>query len=295
MELAITPVRSHHGTSFCAFLRDITERKRMEAQSLQTQKMESLGQLAGGIAHDFNNMLCGIIGYADLALSQLAEDDPNRENFEYILNAGHRASGLTKQILTFSRQGISEPEPTDVTAILANVSEMLRHTLRKDITLIVRCPSEPAFVMANTVNLEQVLLNFVINAADAIAGQGTITVEVTSYNRSHSTPHQIDRNAMSEVVAIKVSDTGSGIAPEIRAKIFDPFFTTKPVGKGTGLGLATVYGIVKTFGGQIHLDSELGSGTTFTVYFAQVSSDAAISSTPPVVALPGRCPMNPGN
>ena len=243
-------------------IQDVTERKQLEAQFAQAQKMESVGRLAGGVAHDFNNLLTVILGESELVLAELAEGDAKRPALEEITTAGRRAADLTRQLLAFSRQQVIQPTTFNLSDLIANDGRMLPRLIGEDIDLVCQLPSEPVFVRADRGQVDQVLLNLVVNARDAMPGGGKLTIETgrvtldEEYAGAHSyvTP--------GEYALLAVSDSGTGISPEVRAKIFEPFFTTKGHGQGTGLGLATCYGIVKQAGGHIEVYSEVGLGTT---------------------------------
>ncbi len=244
---------------------DITERKGLEAQLRQAQKLESIGQLAGGIAHDFNNILTVIQGHASLLLSNRALSDSTLDSAQQIAFASERAANLTRQLLTFSRKQVMQPRALNLNDIVGNMMKMLRRILREDVTLKVNCASNSA-VHADAGMLEQVLMNLAVNARDAMPNGGELIIS-TSDERIG--PEYLQASAYGtpgDFVCLSVSDTGCGIPPDVLPRIFEPFFTTKAVGQGTGLGLATVYGIVHQHRGWIKVYSEPGSGTTFRIY-----------------------------
>ena len=251
-------------------LRDISERKRAEEQLRQSQKMEAVGQLAGGVAHDFNNLLTAIIGYSDLLRARLREGDRLRKYVQEIKKAGERAASLTRQLLAFSRRQVMVPQVLDLNSVVGNVQKMLRRLIGEDIDLLTVPGPGLGRVKADPGQMEQVILNLVLNARDAMPQGGKLTIETgnvdldESYTRSHLdvTP--------GPYAMLVVSDSGCGMDAETLSHIFEPFYTTKEEGKGTGLGLATVYGIVKQSGGHISVASDPGKGTTFKIYLPRV-------------------------
>ncbi|HVO82429.1 MAG TPA: PAS domain S-box protein [Terriglobales bacterium] len=268
LEKTIAPVRDAEGriTHFISNDRDITERRRLEAQLLQAQKMDAIGKLAGGVAHDFNNLLMVISAYAELMLDAVAPEDPLRHNLQEILTAARRAADLTRQLLAFSRKQLQSLRLLDLNSVIQDISKMLPRLIGEDIELVVVPGPDLGSVRADPVQIEQVMMNLAANARDAMPGGGKLTIETArvhldeTYVQSHSIVPPGD------YVLLSVADTGQGIAPGHLPHIFEPFYTTKEDGKGTGLGLATVYGIVKQSGGYIWVYSELGLGTTFKIY-----------------------------
>ena len=252
---------------------DITERKRLETQFFQSQKMETIGRLAGGIAHDFNNLLTVIKGYTQLSLNHIQEGDPCRENLEEIKSAAERAAELTNQLLTFSRRQILDMKVLDLNTIVRGLEKMTGRIIGEDIEMFTVLDDHLGRVKTDPGQLEQVILNLVVNARDAMPAGGKLAIETANvvfddtYARTHIsvTP--------GSYVMLSVSDTGYGISPEIKELIFEPFFTTKEEGKGTGLGLSTIYGIVKQSGGNIWVYSEPGQGTTFKIYLPRIEEE----------------------
>jgi PAS domain S-box-containing protein len=268
-------------TGFQGICRDITERKQSEgereklrSQLMQVQKLESVGQLAGGIAHDFNNLLTTILGNVGLMLMDIPEDDPLREGVEEVKTSGERAAALTKQLLAFSRKQILQPEVMNLNGTIRDMEKMLRRMIRENINVQTVLAPNLGRVEADVGQIEQMIMNLVVNAGDAMPEGGTITIETgnvyldDTYAKSH-----IDVTP-GDYVMMSVSDTGIGMTEEVRAQVFEPFFTTKEKGKGTGLGLSTVYGIVKQSNGAIKVFSQSGEGATFKVYLPRVDQSA---------------------
>ena len=254
---------------------DITERRTLEAQFQQAQKMEAVGRLAGGVAHDFNNLLTVILGHCELILDDLDPQSAYRKDITEIQKAGGSAARLTKQLLAFSRKQLIEPALLDMNAALTTLRAMLGRLIGEDIRIVMRLRPEPALVTVDRGQLEQIVMNLAINARDAMPTGGVLTIETglvdldQHYAKTHIevTPGQY--------VALTISDTGVGMTPAVQSRLFEPFFTTKEVGKGTGLGLATVHGIVKRCGGSVNVYSEPGKGASFKVYLPMAEGAAA--------------------
>jgi PAS domain S-box-containing protein len=253
--------------------RNVTERKRLEDQLRQSQKMEAIGQLAGGVAHDFNNLLTAINGYSSLALRRVDDNDLIKSYLEEVIKAGNRAANLTRQLLAFGRKQMLQPVPINLNDIVVDMNKMLRRLIGEDIQLSAQL--EPALytIKADPGQVEQVLVNLVVNARDAMPKGGQLNIETS--NVEYTTKESVISEG--SYVALSVTDTGTGMNAETQARVFEPFFTTKEKGKGTGLGLSTVYGIVKQSGGDIRLISSLDQGTTFNVYFPALKGVAATS------------------
>lgn len=253
--------------------RDITDRKQLEDQFRQAQKMEAVGVLAGGIAHDFNNLLTAINGYSDLALKKMSADEPLRHNIEEIRSAGDRAAALTTQLLAFSRKQLLVPTVHNLNSVITNIENMLRRIIRESIEFRIVLDPELGNIKADAGQIEQVIMNLAINARDAMPNGGTLTIETQNIYLEDDYVSQHISITPGPFVKMIVTDTGEGMDQETRRQIFEPFFTTKGVGKGTGLGLSTVYGIVKQSGGDIMVYSEIGHGTTFKIYLPCVDED----------------------
>jgi PAS domain S-box-containing protein len=267
-EAVISPIRSADGviTNFVAVNRDVTRELQLEEQFRQSQKMEAIGRLAGGVAHDFNNMLELIIGYADLGLDDVAETDPLHEFLVQIRQAGERSANLTRQLLAFARKQAATPRVLDLNRTIEGMLTMLRHLIGEDIEMDWRPDPGIWPVRIDPSQMDQILANHCVNARDAIAGVGRVTIEtgMATYSNEHCSLHP--DCAPGRFVVLTVADNGSGMDEATVAKIFEPFFTTKEAGRGTGLGLATVYGIVSQNGGFIQVSSEPGRGTTFRIH-----------------------------
>jgi two-component system cell cycle sensor histidine kinase/response regulator CckA len=261
---------------------DITERRQLEEQFHQAQKMEAVGRLAGGIAHDFNNLLMVITGYSDILLQGLLVGDPRRADLEQIGKAAQSATALTRQLLAFSRQQVIEPVDVALDAAVASSSTMLKRLIGEDVELVTSLHSATATVRIDPGQLEQVIMNLSVNARDAMPTGGKLTIETAIVDLTEADAIAHWPATSGRFALLAVSDTGVGMDRATQAKIFEPFFTTKEQGKGTGLGLATVHGIVNQSGGFIWLYSELGQGTTFKIYLPLVEGVAAINRASPV-------------
>ena len=259
---------------------DITKRRLLEDQLRQAQKMEAVGQVAGGVAHDFNNMLTAILGNASLVLDALPADDPHRENIEEIRSAGQRAAALTQQLLAFSRKQILTPSVLHLGDIVNGIIPMLRRLIGETIDLRAVARNRGR-VRADRLQMEQVLMNLAVNARDAMPDGGRLRLETADVVLDQAYAREFPYVTPGPYVMLAVSDTGDGMAAATRKLMFDPFFTTKATGKGTGLGLATVYGIAKQSGGHIHVYSELGRGTTFKVYLPRTDDVEAVRHLTP--------------
>jgi two-component system, cell cycle sensor histidine kinase and response regulator CckA len=270
-----------------AIYEDTTERHRLEEQLRLSQKMEAIGQLAGGVAHDFNNLLTAILGYSDLLTGQLQESPALLEEVEEIQKAGERAAALTRQLLAFSRRQVLEPKILDLNEVVRNIQKMLGRLIGEDVELSTALADGLPSVRADAGQLEQVIMNLVVNARDAMPRGGRITVETSVVDLDESYVRRHASISPGSHVMLAVADTGVGMDAATRSRIFEPFFTTKGK-KGTGLGLATVYGIVKQSGGSIWVYSEPGKGTTFKIYLPPVEGSAPVVEARPLAAARAR-------
>jgi PAS domain S-box-containing protein len=246
---------------------DITERKVLEAKFYQAQRLESVGRLAGGIAHDFNNLLTVINGYSEMLMADVAERASDREKIKEIRSAGERAASLTQQLLAFSRRQVLHLQPLNLNNIVLEAEKMLSRLIGEEIRLMTKLSPEIGNVLADPGQMQQVLVSLVVNSRDAMPRGGDLTIETANVEFGLEQPQRHPDLRPGGYVLLAVTDNGAGMSPDVLEHIFEPFFTTKPAGAGTGLGLATVYGIVKQTGGWIWADSEVGQGATFKIYF----------------------------
>jgi two-component system cell cycle sensor histidine kinase/response regulator CckA len=273
----VTPIRAVNGEfqSVCLLARDISDRRKLETQLVQSQKMEAVGQLAGGVAHDFNNLLGIILGYAEILEDEFKEGHPLQKPVAQIVKAGQSAASLTRQLLAFSRQQMLEPRILNLNSVISDIEKLARRVIGEDIVLNTVLDSTLGLTKADPVQIEQVILNLVVNARDAMPEGGRIIIETSNVELDDAYVLHRPNAVPGEYVLLAVTDTGVGMDAETQARAFDPFFTTKEKGKGTGLGLATVYGIVKQSGGWIWLYSEENQGTTVKIYLPRIASKIA--------------------
>jgi PAS domain S-box-containing protein len=296
VQISVSELRMGDQPLILGVVRDLSEQKRagealrdLEEQFRQAQRLEAVGRLAGGVAHDFNNILTAISGYTELLLEDFRGNDPRRADLEEIRSAAQRAAALTRQLLAFSRKQVLQPQVLDLNEVVRALEKMLRRLIGEDVELAFRSADRLGAVRADPGQLEQVILNLAVNARDAMPHGGQLTLETANvvldeaYAREHA-----DTNP-GPYVMLAVSDTGTGMSPEVQSHIFEPFFTTKELGKGTGLGLATVHGIVTQSGGRVQLYSEPGHGTTFKIFLPRVEPTAeAAEAAPPTPVEGGR-------
>jgi two-component system, cell cycle sensor histidine kinase and response regulator CckA len=277
VEVSVSRIQSAQGVLLTAWIRDLTEQRRVEealrhseAQFRQAQKMEAVGRLAGGVAHDFNNVLTAIFGYADLLLDSFDETDPRREDVEEIKRAADRAAGLTRQLLAFSRKQVMQPRRVKLNHVIDDIQTLLSKLLGDDIDLRIDLDRALGDVQADPGLLQQVLMNLAVNARDAMPDGGRLSIVTRNEDLQDREAAALAGILPGTFVTLTVADTGHGIPDHVRAHIFEPFFTTKEQGKGTGLGLATVYGIVKQSGGWIYLNETPGAGASFKIYLPRM-------------------------
>jgi hypothetical protein len=264
-----------------AIARDITQRRALDDQLRQAQKMEAIGRLAGGVAHDFNNVLTAILGSADLLSLMLEEDDPKWAEADAIRRAAERGAALTKQLLAFSRPQRATAGVLDLATVVTGMEPMLRRLVVDKIEIRVTASQQPLLVRADEASINQIVLNLVINARDAMPDGGTVSVESGIIDLGDPLAPMLGIMP-GRYAGVSVHDTGSGIPADIQRHLFEPFFTTKPADKGTGLGLSIVYGIAQALGGAVEVDSEVGEGATFTVYLPLAAEEPAAEAGPPV-------------
>ncbi|NOQ21784.1 MAG: PhnD/SsuA/transferrin family substrate-binding protein [Candidatus Aegiribacteria sp.] len=276
-ETTISPVYDASGktVNYVAVKRDITAEMKLEAQFRQAQKMECMGQLAGGVAHDFNNLLQVILGYGDMALDEVGADTPARASVEEMLNAAHRAKTLVQQLLTFSRQQVLQMKDIDLNCVIGELMKMIQRVIGEHITLDILAGYDLGIVNADSGQIEQILMNLCVNARDAMPDGGSITIETENVRIDGAFCKAHAWAKPGRYALLSITDTGCGMDDETLTNIFEPFFTTKDIGEGTGLGLSTVYGLIKQHQGLVHLYSEVGKGTTFKIYLPLVERSVA--------------------
>jgi signal transduction histidine kinase len=272
----VSPVRDASGkvVQVLSLIQDVTRAVQMENELRQAQKMESVGRLAGGIAHDFNNLLTGILGFGRLLEGELGPKHPLRGDVLEIINAGERAARLTSRLLAFSRKHMAQPRPMDLGAAVLGMDQILRRTLGEDVELVTAVGQQLGAIEADDSQIEQIIMNLAVNARDAMPKGGTLTIAAAVANLDAEwCSHRVNVKP-GPFVQLTIRDTGTGLSPEALEHIFEPFFTTKEKGKGSGIGLSTVYAIVQQLKGHIELTSVVGQGAEFRIYFPQTSDQS---------------------
>ncbi|MDQ3172041.1 MAG: response regulator [Acidobacteriota bacterium] len=284
-----TVLRDDAGTAIGIFKSgaDITDRRSLEAQFQQAQKLEAIGRLAGSVAHDFNNLLTVILGFCEIVIDDLPADDRHQEDLCEIQRAGLSATRLTRQLLAFSRKEIIEPKLLDLNTVVGDMPPMLSRLIGEDIEVRLDLRAEVAPVNADRGQIDQIVMNLAINARDAMPDGGTLTISTALVDLDAAGAASLALEP-GPYAGLTVTDTGTGMPPEVRARLFEPFFTTKPVGKGTGLGLATVQGIAVRSGGTVTAESEVGKGTSFTVLLPRVDPGGLVDARPAAPRRPAR-------
>ena len=270
-------------------VQDVTEYKHLEEKFRRAQRLEGIARLAGGVAHDFNNLLVVINGYAQMILSELKAEDPLRDQAQEIINAGNRAAALTRQLLAFSRKQVMRPRVINLDRLLTDLEKMLRRLIREDIEVKQNLTPELWSVKADPDQVEQVIMNLVVNARDAMPKGGVLTIGTSNVELGEQEVKGLLDLKPGRYVSLTVTDTGTGMTAETKRRLFEPFFTTKPPGEGTGLGLSMVYGIVKQHGGEVSFYSEVGLGSTFKIYWPATDrpSESAASPKEPRITYHG--------
>ena len=283
VEVTLSPLRTNEHTEILSIIRDVSERKQLELQLSQSQKMEAIGTLAGGVAHDFNNHLGVIIGYSELLLDRLPPCDPLRKSATMIREAGQRSASLTRQLLAFSRRQIFEPKVLDLNVVVSDIDSMLRPLIGEDVELVTLLDPSLGKLRADPAQVDQIIMNLAVNARDAMPHGGRLILQTSNADLDEAYASKHATVKPGHYVMLAVSDNGTGMDKQTQEQIFEPFFTTKEKGQGTGLGLSMVYGIVKQSGGYIWVYSELGQGTTFKIYLPRMDEDVADASAEPVL------------
>jgi PAS domain S-box-containing protein len=270
IELSLSSVKIDDKWHTIGIIRDITDRKWLEEQLYQSQKMEAIGNLAGGVAHDFNNLLTVILGYSEISINYLTEDSTLQKNLKEIKKAAERGASLTRQLLTFSRKQVFQPRTFELNLAIRDMEKLLKRLIGEDIELVMNLDKSPKYIKADPGRIDQVIMNLAVNARDAMPKGGKLIIETTDFNLSGKYSLQIPIVQPGDYVLLSISDTGHGMTEETKTHIFEPFFTTKSKNKGTGLGLSTAYNIVKQSNGYISVNTQPDYGTTFIIYLPQI-------------------------
>ena len=277
-EIRVDPIWDENGALVGAVhtMSDVTDRTRLDERFRQARKMESIAQLAAGVAHEFNNLLTAILGYADLMRIELPETHPMQENVGRIRGAGHRAADATRRLLAFSRKQVMRPVVLDLTALVTSMETVLRRAINDRVVLQTVPASKPWPVEVDPTRMGQVIMNLALNASDAMPDGGRLVIETANVAPDEPFLAQHPEIQRSDHVKLAISDSGAGMSEEVQSRLFEPFFTTKEVGKGDGMGLPVVYGIIHQSGGHIYCESAEDSGTTFTIYLPRAAKDLGI-------------------
>jgi PAS domain S-box-containing protein len=276
VEISLSPLETEEGILVSSAIRDITDRKRIQDDLRQAQRVEGLGRLAGGIAHDFNNVLNVILGHCEILGGQIGVSDPSRAGLEQINTAAQRAADLTRQLLAFGRQQVMQARVVNLNHVIVEIGDMLKRLIGEDIKVMIDQAASLWLIKTDPTQMVQVVMNLALNARDAMPSGGTIAIETENVTLNSDYAQKHPQVPPGEYVLLAITDSGVGMDEKTKARVFDPFFTTKEMGKGTGLGLSTVYGIVKQSGGFVWVYSEPGQGTTFKIYFPRTTAAAAV-------------------
>jgi PAS domain S-box-containing protein len=287
IDLAVSKISRGDALMLIVIVRDISERRQLEDQYRQAQKMEAVGRLAGGIAHDFNNLMQAILGYSNLLDKRLPPGDPNHQTVEHIQKSLAHASSLTRQLLAFSRKQVLKPKLLALNSVVADMTHLLRRVLGETIRLEMKLAEATPWIRADPGQMEQLILNLAINARDAMGQGGTLGIQTSNVTFAEPKTLSSGHLPAGSYALLSISDSGCGMTPEVLSHLFEPFFTTKGLGKGTGLGLSNVYGVVKQTGGDISVTTTVGWGTTFHIYLPRFEAQTVVEEPPPLAPVQG--------